>query len=88
MWRQILGCCFSSTFRATVGDRGSHRGDGLWRLVRGPLEKPASRVVIPQEIAWRIFTKGIDQALAAAQVQIDGDRELGLPILGMTAIVG
>jgi hypothetical protein len=45
-------------------------------------------VIIPQEIAWRIFTKGIDRASAAAQVQVDGDRELGLYIVGMTAIVG
>jgi uncharacterized protein (TIGR03083 family) len=65
-----------------------HRDDGSWRLLSDPLEKRASRVVIPQEIAWRIFTKGMDRASAAGQVQIDGDRELGLHILGMTAIVG
>jgi len=65
-----------------------HRDDGSWRLLSDPLERLASRVVIPQEIAWRIFTKGMDRASAARQVQIDGDRELGLHILGMTAIVG
>jgi len=54
-----------------------HRDDGSWRLLSDPLEKLASRVVIPQEIAWRIFTKGMDRASAAGQVQIDGDRELG-----------
>jgi uncharacterized protein (TIGR03083 family) len=65
-----------------------HRDDSSWRLLSDPLEKAASRVVIPQEIAWRIFTKGMDRSSAAGQVQVDGDRELALHILGMTAIVG
>jgi uncharacterized protein (TIGR03083 family) len=64
-----------------------HRNDGSWRLSDSP-EKPASRVVIPQEIAWRIFTKGIDRVSAAAQLQVAGDRDLGFHILGMIAIVG
>ncbi len=62
--------------------------DGNWRLVRDPGEKPASRVVIPQEIVWRLFTKGINRTSADAQLVIDGDRALGLHILGMLAIVG
>ena len=65
-----------------------HRDGSSWRLVDHTPETAASRVVIPQEIAWRIFTKGIDRASAAAQIQVEGDRELGLHILGMTTIVG
>jgi uncharacterized protein (TIGR03083 family) len=64
------------------------RHDNSWRLVPDPRQRATSRVIIPQEIAWLIFTKGMSRASAAAQVQIDGDRELGLHILGMTAIVG
>jgi uncharacterized protein (TIGR03083 family) len=48
----------------------------------------ASRVTIPQSIAWRVFTKGIDQHSAHAQIEIDGDRELAGGILNLTAIVG
>jgi hypothetical protein len=64
------------------------RQDSSWRLMPDRRKPVASRVIIPQEIAWRVFTKGIGRASAAAQVQIDGDRELGIHVLGMTAIVG
>jgi hypothetical protein len=46
-----------------------------------------SEVTIPQEIAWRIFTKGIDRESAAAQIEVQGDPALGLHVLGMIAIV-
>lgn len=59
-----------------------------WRLVDRLLGRATSQITIPQEIAWRIFTKGIDRGAAAVQVQVMGDRELGLHVLAMTAIVG
>jgi uncharacterized protein (TIGR03083 family) len=58
-----------------------------WQLVRPSLGKATSRVTIPQEIAWRVFTKGIDRKTALAQAQVEGDSELGLHILQMIAIV-
>jgi len=51
----------------------------------GPL---ASRATIPQELAWRVFTKGIDRRSALEQIAIDGDRKLGERILRLTAIIG
>ena len=36
----------------------------------------ASETTIPQEIAWRLFTKGIDWEAASAQVSVSGDRDL------------
>jgi len=47
----------------------------------------AARVVIPQEIAWRVFTKGIGRAEAEKLVRVEGDRALGSRVLGLTAIV-
>ncbi|HEY2015848.1 MAG TPA: maleylpyruvate isomerase N-terminal domain-containing protein, partial [Bryobacteraceae bacterium] len=69
---------------------------GQWQIRRGSsgwvLETPRgdwnARVTIPQEIAWRVFTKGIGRADALEQVRIEGDRKLALPALGLTAIVG
>jgi uncharacterized protein (TIGR03083 family) len=58
-----------------------------WRLVSHSVARPSSRVIIPQEIAWRIFTKGTRDG-AEARVEVEGERELGLHVLGMTAIVG
>ena len=58
-----------------------------WRLVREPGGTERSRTVIPQEIAWRIFTKGIGRDAARSQVAVSGDHELGLHVLDMIAII-
>ena len=65
-----------------------YRDGNSWRLVDGALAQPTSKVTIPQEIAWRIFTKGIDRGSAAAQTRVEGIEQLGLHILTMKAIVG
>jgi uncharacterized protein (TIGR03083 family) len=64
-----------------------YRAEQTWQLIEEPLGDRVSEVVIPQEIAWRIFTKGIDPELALSQVKVAGDRLLGLHVLGMVSIV-
>jgi uncharacterized protein (TIGR03083 family) len=59
-----------------------------WRLTRVATGKAAAVTTIPQEIAWRVFTKGIDLTAAAAQTEVAGNGELGRHILSMRAIVG
>lgn len=61
--------------------------DVSWELVKDSAAEPAARVTIPQEIAWRIFTKGIDRNSAKAQITIEGNHNLGNLILELTAIV-
>jgi hypothetical protein len=63
------------------------RQDGGWALVKDSAAELAARVTIPQEIAWRIFTKGIDRNLARSQIDIQGDPYLGNLVLELTAIV-
>ncbi|MFN7998114.1 MAG: maleylpyruvate isomerase N-terminal domain-containing protein [Bryobacteraceae bacterium] len=58
-----------------------------WRLVDRSEAPPVSRVIIPEEIAWRIFTKGIEYAEAGKLVRIEGDRELGIHVLSTVSIV-
>jgi uncharacterized protein (TIGR03083 family) len=64
------------------------RDDENWRLLAAAEGERVSETTIPQEIAWRIFTKGIDRESARAQTRITGDAEIGLHILGMVSIVG
>jgi len=64
-----------------------YRAEQTWQLIEEPLGERVSEIVIPQEIAWRIFTKGIDRDSALSQVKIVGDTALGLHILGMVSIV-
>ena len=46
-----------------------------------------AETTIPQEIAWRIFTKGLDRQSALAQVKVTGDLKFGLHVLQMVSIV-
>jgi len=64
-----------------------YRSEDSWQLLGEPFGDAASEVIIPQEIAWRIFTKGIDAESARVQVGITGDATKGLPVLGMVSIV-
>jgi len=69
------------------GDWHLYRGDD-WLLAGEAAGTVAATVTIPQEIAWRIFTKGIARDDARAQVRVTGDAALGEHVLGMLAIVG
>ena len=53
----------------------------------GPADGWDSRIVIPQDIAWRVFTKGIAREEAERQVAHGRRPDLGLRVLDLTAIV-
>jgi uncharacterized protein (TIGR03083 family) len=59
-----------------------------WVLSTPTTAEFSSRVTIPQEVAWRIFTKGIDRDTARNQIQIEGDRDLAEKVFELIAIVG
>jgi uncharacterized protein (TIGR03083 family) len=59
-----------------------------WILTATPVGEKISETTIPQEIAWRIFTKGIAREEAKAQVRVTGETGVGLHILDMISIVG
>jgi hypothetical protein len=56
--------------------------------IDAPQGRQVSETTMPQDIAWCIFTKGIDRESAAAQVSVAGDRDLGSHIMSMVAIIG
>ncbi len=64
------------------------RDGGAWKLIASPIGERISETTIPQEIAWRIFTKGIEFDDARTQVRVTGDEAVGLHILKMISIVG
>jgi uncharacterized protein (TIGR03083 family) len=64
-----------------------YRAEETWQLIEKPFGEKASETTIPEEIAWRIFTKGIDRESALNQVKITGDSKLGQHILGLISIV-
>jgi len=64
-----------------------YRAEESWQLLQEPSGEEVSETIIPQEIAWRIFTKGIDRDSALSQVKISGDTKLGEHVLEMISIV-
>jgi uncharacterized protein (TIGR03083 family) len=64
------------------------RGSTTWEFLKRSTGEVACRVVMPQALAWRVFTKGVDRDTARAHIEIQGNQELGEKILHLTAIVG
>jgi uncharacterized protein (TIGR03083 family) len=64
------------------------KGPARWEFANRTAPEPASRVTIPQDLAWRLFTKGIDRDSARKQVEVEGNRYLGERIFQLTSIVG
>jgi uncharacterized protein (TIGR03083 family) len=64
------------------------KGTTGWHFVKRPEGNFASQVTIPEQLAWRVFTKGLDRASARGQIQVHGNRDLGERVLELTAIVG
>jgi uncharacterized protein (TIGR03083 family) len=90
-------------FRHTLASEGtevrleiSGEAGGVWFLLRDEQwnlrlkssTEPAAEVVLPQDMAWRLFTKGIDPDAARARAVIRGDAGLVSPIFATTAIIG
>jgi hypothetical protein len=58
-----------------------------WRLHADTDIESDTVVTMPDDIAWRLFTKGIDSATAKQQTSITGDQALGETLLKTVAII-
>jgi uncharacterized protein (TIGR03083 family) len=82
------GTSVTLTIKGESGGEWSVRQeDGDWRLYQGALEQPDAGVLIEQEIAWRLFTRGLSQDVAVRQMNFTGDRTLGMIVLDMVSII-
>jgi uncharacterized protein (TIGR03083 family) len=74
------------------GDSGGQwcllRSDDGWGFTGELPSRVGARVVVPQSIAWRLFTKGIDREAARSLMKFDGEIALGERVLHLIAIVG
>lgn len=64
------------------------KAPGGWELARAAQGTPSARVSIPQDVAWLVFSKGLDQESALRHARIDGDEALAGRVLLLRAIVG
>jgi uncharacterized protein (TIGR03083 family) len=63
------------------------RRDGTWQLGREAEGTVHAEVTIPQEIAWRLFTKGIARDLARRQMRVTGGQDLGWKVLDTLSVM-
>lgn len=75
-----------------AGDCGGEwfieRSEHGWSFTTPPDRTPVrAKTTIPQEIAWRIFTRGLSPSEARPHIAVAGDEELGAAVLDMIAIV-
>jgi uncharacterized protein (TIGR03083 family) len=63
------------------------RGAGGWSLFAGSDPGAAARVILDQETAWKLFSKGLSPDRAKRDIRIEGDPRLGTPVLGSLAII-
>lgn len=63
------------------------RDGAAWQLFTGQDPRAVCRVQLEQDLAWRLFTKGVDPDSARRQVRIEGDATLGETVLEMVSIM-
>jgi uncharacterized protein (TIGR03083 family) len=91
-YRSVAATAGTNIVFEVSGDCGGtwvlRREEPGWRFACEPTESVACKVTIPQEIAWRVFTKGIDRNAARERSSVEGDRQLAERVFPLTAIVG
>jgi uncharacterized protein (TIGR03083 family) len=60
---------------------------GGWGLYLGTTGNPAARVLLDQETAWKLFSKGLSGQQARRAVRLEGDLRLGEPIFDALAVM-
>jgi hypothetical protein len=69
------------------GQWGLLREGGQWALYRDVALEPSVEVCVAEEVAWRLFTKGLDRAEAEQNIKVAGDQRLGAKMLDVVSII-
>jgi uncharacterized protein (TIGR03083 family) len=63
------------------------RREHRWELFAGEADRPAARVRMSADTAWRLFSRGLAPDAAAARVAVEGDARLGAVVRGALAVM-
>jgi hypothetical protein len=61
--------------------------DAGWVLAKDQPGAVTAEVSVPQDIAWRLFTRGMSREGAVPHMRIEGDRALAMAVLDMVSII-
>jgi uncharacterized protein (TIGR03083 family) len=91
-YRDVTAAANTALLVEISGDCGGQwcllRSQDSWSFTSDLPTVIASHIIIPQSIAWRLFTKGIGRDSARAKLTIFGDKALAEHVLQLVAIVG
>lgn len=69
------------------GDWTLRRENDAWVLYAGSNSQANAHVQLPQDVAWRLFTKGLSPEQARPHIRVEGEAELGAALLNMVTIM-
>jgi uncharacterized protein (TIGR03083 family) len=72
---------------AAAGEWFLLRENDVWNLYADVRREPDAEVIADEEVAWRIFTKGLSKEEAREKVKIVGDQALGAKVLDVVSII-
>jgi uncharacterized protein (TIGR03083 family) len=82
------GSSVTLTIRGEAESRWSIvRQENTWRLYTGIPENPTSHVILTDQLAWCLFTRGLKPHQVMDQINMEGNHELGLKLLDTVAII-
>lgn len=82
------GTLVALTISGDSGGRwGLFREDGAWHLYVDPSLTVDVEVVIDQDIAWRLFTRGLGKDEALGKSTVIGDQSLGLKLFETVSVI-
>jgi uncharacterized protein (TIGR03083 family) len=82
------GTLVSLTILGDSGGRwGMFRETDAWNLYLDPSLPPDAEIVIDQDAAWRLFTKGISKDEARVNATLIGDQSLGLKLFETVSVI-
>ena len=91
-FRRIESPIGTTVLLSISGDAGGtwfiQRQLNRWLLLLNSPVQPLARVIIPQDAAWRLFTKGLTEEEARSRSIVTGDNLLAGPIFSTVAIIG
>lgn len=64
------------------------RGGRVWELALEAPREPVADVVVSEDVAWRMFTKGVDPERARRSAVVRGAVEFADPIFRTVAVIG
>jgi uncharacterized protein (TIGR03083 family) len=86
--RAAEGTSVTLTIAGASGGQWSLRQEeGDWRFYEGALDRPDAQVILDEDVAWRLFTRGLGQHQAWEHVALIGDRALGMRVFEMVSII-